>query len=468
MLFGIGPGLLLRQAASSSPRRPTCRRSRSAAGPTMPAGAARRCTSTRCSSSASALAVACGGRFGNTRSGLIVRMVGDSADAARAMGLSLDRVPLARHGRRRLPGRRRRRVPVALLPGSWNEGLSSRPGPDGGGAGDLRALGPACAASAPALLFGGAGALGPALQSVGVTQGYYFFNAAPYILTLAHHDRLGSPGPQPRRAGRTVDHQVRSHAMNAPRMSSATSTPTPIPGPSTATCGPDNTALIVIDMQTDFCGHGGYVDRMGYDLSLTRAPIEPIERVLRGHARQGLSTSSTPARATGPTSPTCPPTSAGARADRRRHRRPGALRPHPGARRAGLGDHPRAAPLPGEPIIDKPGKGSFCATDLELMLHTARHPQHRAHRHHHRRLRAHHDARGQRPRLRMPAARGLLRRHRPRQPPRRAQDGQDAGRRVRRGGRPRAQLLESLQDLRMTSIPPPPRARGAVARDASA
>ena len=62
----------------------------------------------------------------------------------------------------------------------------------------------------------------------------------------------------------------------------------PYPWPYNGDLRADNTALIVIDMQTDFCGIGGYVDRMGYDLSLTRAPIEPIVMVLAQMRRQGF------------------------------------------------------------------------------------------------------------------------------------------------------------------------------------
>ncbi|MEA2853207.1 MAG: ral nucleoside transport system permease protein, partial [Rhodospirillaceae bacterium] len=69
-------------------------------------------------------------------------------------------------------------------PGSWNEGLSSGQG--------LMAVALVIFARWDplrclwaSLLFGAAGAISPALQSVGVTQGYYLFSAAPYVLTLA-------------------------------------------------------------------------------------------------------------------------------------------------------------------------------------------------------------------------------------------------------------------------------------------
>jgi len=119
----------------------------------------------------------------NTRWGLIVRTVGDSAPAALAMGLSVNRVRLLST----LVGGFLAGIGGAFLslsyPGSWNQGLSSGQGLMAVALVIFARWSPLRCVLA-ALLFGGAGAIGPALQSVGITQGYYFFNAAPYILTL--------------------------------------------------------------------------------------------------------------------------------------------------------------------------------------------------------------------------------------------------------------------------------------------
>jgi nicotinamidase-related amidase len=148
----------------------------------------------------------------------------------------------------------------------------------------------------------------------------------------------------------------------------------PYPWPYDGDLRPENTTLIIIDMQTDFCGKGGYIDLLGYDISNSRACIEPIRRVLTAfraggyhviHTREGHR-------------PDLSDLPANKRWRSRRLQNGG-----PG--QTGIGDTgpcgrvlvrgepgwdiiPELYPVAGEPIIDKPGKGSFCATDLDMIL----------------------------------------------------------------------------------------------------
>lgn len=129
------------------------------------------------------LALALHWGLANTRWGLIVRMVGDSADAARALGYSVNGVRIAATTAGGFIAGLGGASLSLFYPGSWNEGLSSGQGLIAVALVIFARWRPLACLGA-ALLFGGAGALGPALQSVGVTGGYYLFNAVPYALTL--------------------------------------------------------------------------------------------------------------------------------------------------------------------------------------------------------------------------------------------------------------------------------------------
>jgi nicotinamidase-related amidase len=131
---------------------------------------------------------------------------------------------------------------------------------------------------------------------------------------------------------------------------------------------PKHTALVIIDMQRDFVEPGGFGAALGNDVSTLQAVIPPCRRMLEAaraldmlvvHTREGHA----------PDLADCPPTKI--------VRGRGAVRigdPGPMGRLLVRGEPghaivPELAPIAGEVVIDKPGKGAFCATSLDLVLH---------------------------------------------------------------------------------------------------
>jgi nicotinamidase-related amidase len=142
----------------------------------------------------------------------------------------------------------------------------------------------------------------------------------------------------------------------------------PYPWPWTGRIELERTALVLIDWQHDFCGPGGYVDAMGYDLSLTRSPVPATQRVLERwrelgapivHTREGHK----------PDMTDCPPN----KLWRSKRIGAGIGDPGPGGRILVRGEPgweiiPELAPEYGEMVIDKATKGAFCQTELDLVL----------------------------------------------------------------------------------------------------
>jgi simple sugar transport system permease protein len=139
--------------------------------------------------------------FARTRLGLLVRLAGDSSLAARALGYPVAGIRIAATTAGGAIAGLGGASLTLFYPGSWNEGVSSGQGLIAVALVIFSRWSPLRCVLAAAI-FGGAGAIGPALQSVGISWGYHLFNIVPYVLTLfillltckPGHVAVGSPG----------------------------------------------------------------------------------------------------------------------------------------------------------------------------------------------------------------------------------------------------------------------------------
>ncbi|MBP2280697.1 nicotinamidase-related amidase [Psychrobacter sp. PL15] len=129
---------------------------------------------------------------------------------------------------------------------------------------------------------------------------------------------------------------------------------------------PETTALVVIDMQRDFVEPGGFGEALGNDVSLVRTAIEPCAKLLKTARDIGLMVIHT-REGHRPDLSDCPP----AKLNRGGKAFIGETGPKGRILIRGEAGHdtiPELYPVAGEPVIDKPGKGAFYQTDLELIL----------------------------------------------------------------------------------------------------
>jgi nicotinamidase-related amidase len=130
---------------------------------------------------------------------------------------------------------------------------------------------------------------------------------------------------------------------------------------------PKTTALVMIDFQRDFVDPGGFGEALGNDVSLLRRAVPPAERVLQAARNRGLFVIHT-REGHRPDLADCPP------AKRARGRlKAGIGDPGPMGRILVRGEYghdlvKELQPVAGEPVVDKPGKGAFYATDLDSIL----------------------------------------------------------------------------------------------------